>query len=413
VTRNDLTPRDSRARVRVWSAAPRGPRITRLAGLVLLGSLLGSLWVRPIGRADEPDAVPLEGGQALRHCDLAATGDLLLHIKVVATGRAHGWDRVFAGLGEALEPGDLAFANLETPLVEDVLPVRTGSPPILGAPGEVAAALARAGITVVGAANNHAYDQQSSGLARTLEALEAAGVGYVGAHREQAAVLEPLIIERGGVRVAFLSFTDRVNRGPGARPVQAHIARSMDAGVVAEAIREARERAEIVVVGIHWSHDFVEAPSYRQRARARQMVELGADFVVGTGPHILHPVEILPSPRGQAVVAYSLGNAVSNQGQRYRIGRRVNREAHPAVVTPEPRDGALLRLRFALDARGELHVERLLAVGLWTENNFFRFEQEGERDVHVRRLAAVDEATRAERWPRIQAALGAALTVVP
>ncbi len=64
---------------------------------------------------------------------MASAGDLLLHIKVNASAAQRGWAHVLGGLREVLRDDEIAFANLETPLVDDVHDPVTGSPPVLGA----------------------------------------------------------------------------------------------------------------------------------------------------------------------------------------------------------------------------------------------------------------------------------------
>jgi hypothetical protein len=39
----------------------------------------------------------------------------------------------------------------------------------------------------------------------------------------------------------------------------------------------------------------------------------GADLVIGTHPHVLQPITMIPTERGQTLVAYSLGNFIANQ----------------------------------------------------------------------------------------------------
>lgn len=380
-------------------------------GLVLL--CWGAAGTAQVAPAAEPAAAA--PATEARTVTVAATGDLLLHIKVVQTARASGWDRVFEGIREASRPSDITFANLETPLVEDVLEVRTGSPPVLGAPATALPALVRAGVDVLGTSNNHAYDQQSSGLRRTVEAGRAEGLVMVGADVGRDAASAPAFLERDGLRVAFLHYTRRINRGPGERPPEAYVATLRDEERFDAALTTARAQAEVVVLGVHWSHDFVERPSHWQRRMARRWIDAGVDVILGTGPHVLQEVEILESPRGQAVVAYSLGNAVSNQGQRYRVGRRPNPRVHPALMIPGTRDAVMLRVQMAAPAEGRVTVASLEATPLWTDNNFWRrhAREESEWDVRVRRLAAMDDPTQTERLPAIQAALGDAVRVVP
>ncbi len=347
-----------------------------------------------------------------RRVTVAASGDILLHIKVVKAAAAHGWDHVFDGLRQTLRADEIAMANLETPLVEDVREVRTGSPPILGAPSAAAAALGRAGVDVLACANNHAYDQRSIGMARTVQAVRAAGMVAVGADAEEEAAYAHHLVERDGVRVAFLSYTERINAAPG-RPIAAHVAWTKRRGLET-ALRAARRDADVVVLGIHWSHDFVWTPRHGQRRRAREWAELGADLIVGTGPHVLQEVERVPTSRGESVVAYSLGNLISNQGKRYRVGRRISRQAHPALRLAETRDGVVLRTRFAVRPGG-IEVEALRATPLWTRNNFWDLALRGARDydIQVAPLSQVDAPTRHARREAIRSALGTAVVLDP
>ena len=370
-----------------------------------------------LGAALSLFSLPSRSQRPEPHVTIAATGDLLLHIKVGRSARAHseGWARVFRGLRESFRADDIAFANLETPLVDDVRAVATGTPPTLGAPPLVAKALAEAGLDLLGCANNHAYDQSSSGLRRTLIAIEEAGMISVGAGPDRPSALSHRLVERGSSRTAFLSYTAGMNRGAGRREPVAFVAHLGNEAALEGAIEAARLDADFVVLAVHWGHDFQQRPNARQRRLARRWVELGVDLILGTGPHILHRVEVLPSPRGQAIVAYSLGNAISNQGKRYRVGRTPPEGGHPALLLPGSRDGVVLRVALHAPRDGEVSLASLSAVPLWTQNNFWALQGGHSRrfDIRVARLDGLDEATRADRMPAIAEALGRAVHLSP
>lgn len=364
-------------------------------------------------RGEEPPSTP--AAAPVRAVTIGAGGDVLVHLKVARSALEHedegGFEHVFGELREVVGDDEIAFVNLETPLSERV-PAETGDPPVLGAPASVASALAAAGIDVASVANNHSYDQTALGMEDTLRALSAARVRAVGAGPSEEEAPGPVVVEQGGVRVAFLAFTERINRGPVARDTSARVPR-FERELAARALARAREQADVVVVSMHWSHDFVESPRLAQRALARWLVERGADVILGHGPHVLQEVERLESARGDAVCAYSLGNLVSNQGLRYAPGRRIPAGLHPAVVRPETRDGAWLRVRLVLDGE-RMRIERLEAVPLWTHNNYVRVarREEPRLDIRVRPLRAVDPAVRDERRPVIERALGAAVRLL-
>lgn len=370
---------------------------------------------RPVAERPAPEPMEPPSAPAPRQVTIGASGDVLVHLKVARSALEHasegGFARVFGELREVIGEDEIAFVNLETPLSERV-PPETGDPPVLGAPAAVAAALASAGVDVVSVANNHAYDQTARGMEDTLRALSEASVRAVGAGPSDDEAPGPAVIDRGGVRVAFLAFTERVNRGPVVRETTARVPR-FDRALAARALERARAQADVVVVSIHWSHDYVERPMIAQRELARWLVQHGADVILGHGAHVLQEVERLESPRGDAVCAYSLGNLVSNQGLRWAPGRRQPEGVHPAVARPETRDGAWLRARFVLDGE-RLRIEALEAVPLWTHNNYLRVarREEPRLDIRVRPLRAAEDAVREERRPVIERALGPAVRLV-
>jgi poly-gamma-glutamate synthesis protein (capsule biosynthesis protein) len=343
---------------------------------------------------------------------VAAAGDVLFHGRVVAGAIAHGGprglERALAGLAAALSAEDLAVVNLEVPLTTEVVPLAGGQFPILGAPPELARALASAGVDVASVANNHAFDQDARGLDLTVKALRRAGVAAVGAGPSPEASLQSTVLERGGLRVAVLGATGTLNRGPRRRDPPMHVARLRPEARTIAAIEAAAGRAHVGVVAVHWSRDFVRRPTKEQRQLARRMVKAGADIVVGSGPHLLQEVERLPSPRGEAVVAYSLGNLISPQG--YQVSYDRPRKGHRAAVSPGSRDGAVLRVGLERSG-GRLQVVALDAVPLWTRHD--RLGRGRPPDIGVVLMRQAPEAVRRQRMPAISSALGPAVRLVP
>ena len=353
--------------------------------------------IAPGGERDETDSI-----------SFLVTGDLVVSRRLVISARdqaeAGGWMRMLEGYRRQLEPEDLVLLNVESPLVNDVNPMSTGWPPILGAPSELATALDETGVHVVSVANNHSYDQGHLGLQRTMVLLEDLGIAAVGAAAEPAAALHPRLVRRRGWTVAILAATNPMNIQVSARGHQRiFVARLWQEERVIAAVERARSEADLVVLLLHWSHDFEPRPTRSQRALAHRLVNAGADFIVGTGPHVLQPVERLESERGEALVAYSLGNLVSSMAFSYRLGVRPRGYVHPANVLPESRDGVALRVRFTRGVGGEIHLERPVGVPLWTSNNHHEHRAEGvPLDI---RVGPLQEAA-AERRPLIEAALG-------
>ena len=357
-------------------------------------------------------ASPSLHAQRVASVVIGASGDLLIQPRVVSAARAavDGFDRIVAPVRVMARDEDIAFANLESPLSEEIA-VTSGSPPTLGAPPELAGSLARAGIDVVSLANNHAWDQGARGAALTARAVHDAGIVGVGAAPRPIDAFAPAVVTRAGVRVAFLAVTERVNAGPGEPSEPSASIATWDDSLVAASLARARRVADVVVVSIHWSHDFWDGPREEQRERARFLVDHGADIVLGHGPHVLHAVERIASARGDAVCAYSLGNLVSNQGFAYRLGHEGL--GHEATWRPDSRDGAWLRVRASIGER--VTIGRIEAVPLFTYNNYPARDAglEEHEDIRVQRLVDVsDVALRRERRAAIAAALGPEVRLV-
>ena len=85
------------------------------------------------------------------------------------------------------------------------------------------------GLDVVSLAGNHAMDFGAETLLDTIDTLRDLGIQVVGAGRNIEEARKPVIIERKGVKVAFLAYCSVLNEGfaagpnsPGAAPMRAY-----------------------------------------------------------------------------------------------------------------------------------------------------------------------------------------------
>jgi poly-gamma-glutamate synthesis protein (capsule biosynthesis protein) len=242
-------------------------------------------------------------------------GDIMAHDKQLDAARAGGsWD--FKPQFQRVKPlceNALVVGNLETVFAGEKRGF-TGYP-AFNTPDELADALVDLGVGVVTLANNHILDKKASGAARTIEVLKSAGIEWTGLGNGDVGPNEPRILEHAGLRFAFVNYTYGSN---------SPLPSSADASVVSlnvisdETVKEglAKSRAkspDVIVACFHWGNEYQFVPTKRQRDVAALSVREGADLVIGTHPHVLQPMEIVSSDRGYGLVAYSLGNFVSNQ----------------------------------------------------------------------------------------------------
>ena len=209
----------------------------------------------------------------------------------------------FEKLSKVIKGADIAFANLETPLSDRGR--RVGYK--FRGPPRFAEALADAGFDVVSTANNLAVDAGERGLLDTLEHLDRADVSRVGSGHNLAEARRPAVVTRNGIKVAFLAYTQTENSG------QASFALSnrsgvapLDLGIVRQDIQSVRDEVDIVAVSLHWGIENVRQVHPAARQLARDVIDAGADIILGHHPHVPRGIEVYR----QKVIAYSFGNMV-------------------------------------------------------------------------------------------------------
>jgi poly-gamma-glutamate synthesis protein (capsule biosynthesis protein) len=309
-------------------------------------------------------------------------------VKHAASLQPDGFSALWADLVPLFKGADLAFGNLETP----VAPVtgRPGVPFQFNAPETLPAALRASGFTVLSTANNHAFDQGAKGVRETLERLRAEHLVTIGSGEDRPKAETLRIVERQGLRVAFLGFTDIFNLDLNRRATEPWV-RPMDPEPAVLAVKEARSQADVVIVSVHWGNEYQHTPTKRQRDIAQALVAAGCDVILGHHPHVLQPVEIVECNGRKALVAFSMGNFISNQDRMYRA------DQFP-VAGGDNRDGAALKVRFeqrpGVDGREHVVLAEVVVEPLWTENNWGASSH--RREIRVIRVAAAETRVRAE-----------------
>jgi poly-gamma-glutamate synthesis protein (capsule biosynthesis protein) len=167
---------------------------------------------------------------------------------------------------------------------------------LLLAPAESVPQLQAAGFDLLGLANNHAFDSGEAGLANTIQALGAAGIGALGARPEPTVPSDPTVRQINGISIAFLAF----NLVPGAgRSGENPTGEISPTEEILAAIREARGRADAVAVLMHWGWEYQLHVDPGQRALARSMADAGADLILGSHPHVAQELEFLCTQDGR------------------------------------------------------------------------------------------------------------------
>jgi poly-gamma-glutamate capsule biosynthesis protein CapA/YwtB (metallophosphatase superfamily) len=284
-----------------WRRA--GTTIRRSGGEATLRTPMQSGLLRIRARGADGRVTPSKRVR-VRPLDLAAVGDVNLGDGPGAMMARHGFRYPWTSVGRVMARADLAFANLECAVSRGGVP-QEKQYVFRGHPGALRAMRRHAGIDVVNLANNHAGDYGDGALLDTIRHVRSTGMTAVGAGASEDTAYRPRIVNRLGLRVAFVGFSTilpfefrAVGRSPGtawAFPER-----------VRRTIARARRDSDVVIATFHWGQERATHESAGQRWLAHTALEAGATAVIGAHPHVLQPVR----RSGGRLIAYSLGNFV-------------------------------------------------------------------------------------------------------
>jgi len=210
-------------------------------------------------------------------------------------------------LGSAWASADLRFVNLESQLSDqNGVTQHPGNRLIFTGPPGGADVLARAGVSVVSTANNHAWDYGKRALFETIDNLKRAGVPFAGTGPDQDAAYAPVVLRVKERSIALFAVTQIWNPGAFSTHEGRNYVAWADVARLRPLIERARREHDFVLVSYHGGAEYVHAPPPQQRAFATAMMALGIDALIGHHPHVPHGIGFY---EGRPTI-YSLGNFV-------------------------------------------------------------------------------------------------------
>lgn len=164
-------------------------------------------------------------------------------------------------------------------------------------------------------ANNHCYDYGEEGLQDTLQTLKQAGIPSVGAGTNLETAMRPYYFVYDDLVIAYVAASNaEVNRKtPQATDSSGGVLLCYDPTLFLETIQTASENADIVIANVHWGTEYSNYTVEEQHQLAYDMIDAGADAIVGSHPHVLQGMEYY---QGKPII-YSLGNFWFNEKTMY------------------------------------------------------------------------------------------------
>jgi poly-gamma-glutamate synthesis protein (capsule biosynthesis protein) len=193
-------------------------------------------------------------------------------------------------IARTLKAADFSMVNLETAITTGGVPA-PGKEFHFRAPATAFTALRAAGVDVVTMANNHGMDFMQPGLRDSLTAIKKTRFPTVGigGNADQAYGAYRTTVK--GNRLAVIGATqvldDNLIQPWTATDAQGGLASAKVIPRMLQAVRDARRNSDTVIVYLHWGQELTTCPLPRQRELAQQLVDAGADIVVGGHAHVL------------------------------------------------------------------------------------------------------------------------------
>lgn len=164
------------------------------------------------------------------------------------------------------------------------------------------------GVDIVSLANNHAYDYGEQAFLDTMQVLRGEGIPYVGAGINESEASSPVYFIINDMKIAIISATqiERLDNPDtkGATETSPGVFRCFNGEKLMQTVAQAKEESDFVIVYIHWGTENQEETDWLQNKQAPELVEAGADLIIGDHPHILQKIDIIDG----VPVIYSLGN---------------------------------------------------------------------------------------------------------
>jgi poly-gamma-glutamate synthesis protein (capsule biosynthesis protein) len=297
----------------------------------MLGSGFAGVKPAPIQKLHDGEWIYLKGDGSEVHSDdsihILAVGDVMLGRGVLKGN--YPFELVDRELAEA----DLVIGNFEGAIVgaegnvPEILGVGDPARLLISAPDSSAMELQKSGFDILSLANNHTADYGAYGLERTAKVLQRSGISITGAGSSKSDAFEPLVKTVKGVRIAFLgcnAVLEPADSGSNQTNSGWQVA-NWDPESLFDSIGRARKKSDVVIVFIHWGDEYEPKASSRQKFGAHELIEAGADIIIGSHPHVIQETEIIEIFEGTGdrigFVAHSLGNFVFDQfDPRTQIG---------------------------------------------------------------------------------------------
>lgn len=317
-------------------------------------------YIDDIGQREEE---PLE--ETTSKVTILAVGDIMFHLPQIKSAynkdtNSYDFTDVFKYVKPYINSSDISIANFETVTYGN--DIGFSGFPRFNSPVETLYALKDAGFNILNTANNHSIDRGKDGIINTIYHINSYGMKNIGTYKEPT---ENILIEDvNGVKIAFLSYSYGFNGLESLLTQEelSYMVSKIDEAKIKNDIEKAKYlNSDIIVIYVHWGNEYEREPSQYQIELGRNMINWGANIVLGSHPHVIQKSEIIEKDGKSNFIIYSMGNFLSNQ----RMESMGNKYTE---------DGIMVRIELEKDIlKEETVIKDISYIPTWVR----RYEEDG------------------------------------
>ena len=290
---------------------------------------------------------------------LTAIGDSLCHNTQYwdaynKTTGEYDFSYVYEDIKHYTESADITIGSLETTFAGEDRGY--SNYPTFNTPDSLATALKNIGVDIISLAGNHALDYGYSGLCRTIDVLDNAGISHLGTYKTAEEQEKLLIKNVKGVNIAFINYTYGTNGIP-IPSGKEYCVNLIDKTLIKNQIEQAKaQNVDMIVACMHWGTEYRTTANSEQKELSDFLFENGVDIIIGNHPHVLEPMEkrtitLEDGTTKDVFVVYALGNFTADQRDE---------------IT---RDSAILNLTITKISNGKLSIDSVDYVPIYMYKN--------------------------------------------
>jgi len=322
-----------------------------------------------------------------RKVNISAVGDIILHDEQIWSAyneenKAYDFMNNFKYVKNFIEKSDIAYGTIEGTYAGEEIGY-SGYPNYNG-PDSMIDALKDTGFDIINVATDHSLDKGVEGASKTGEKID----------KDMTSIGNKnyIIKKVKGIEIGFTSYTYESKEGElnGHKIPEGINLNTFSYNKLDKELEEMKalveemknEGAEFIVFGMHWGVEYKTEPSKYQVKIAEALNEYGVDLILGSNPHVVQPIEEIEGEDGnKTLVAYSLGNFISNQRLETMGDRRTA-------------DGVILNLTLDKSRKG-VKIEKWDYTSTWV----YKIPRENKKSYYY--ILPVEETLNSEEGKKL------------